>query len=389
MSGGVELARIDFWNSSTKAYYGHVTFTANDTNPTTKIDAYCELGGVTARTTQTVNYTPGATNTFVSHVGGNTSSAITKLPTEDDTGSIEITINCTAFYLDDVMLAIKQFVRNPVAGNYVFSADDGTGEVDANVEIISAGKGPGAALFSNGMWAFKNGPVNEIPNYSGADHWLSFGSGWTPIKGDFNDDGFGDIGLYQDGQWALKYGPVNLIPDFQAADKWVFFGGEVGWTPLVGDFDDDGVDDIALFNAGQLALKYGPVKDILNWKAADKWVAFGAAGWTPVVGDFNNNGTDDIGEYSNGQWALKYGPVKDIGFWPAADKWVLFGSGGWTPVVGDVNNNGVDDIALFQNGQWALKYGPVNLIPDWKAADRWVLFGAGGYVPLVGDFGNS
>jgi len=116
MSGGVEIARIDFWNSSTKAYYGYATFTANDTNPTTKIDAYCELGGVTARTTQTVNYTPGATNTFVSNVGGDTSSVITKLPTENDPGSIEITINCTAFYLDDVMLAIKQFVRNPGCG---------------------------------------------------------------------------------------------------------------------------------------------------------------------------------------------------------------------------------------------------------------------------------
>ncbi|NQE53717.1 hypothetical protein C5S29_08995 [ANME-1 cluster archaeon GoMg3.2] len=79
--GGVEIARVDFWNSSTKAHYGYATITANDTDPTTKVDIHCEFGGATATTTQTVNYNPGATNTFVSNVGGDTSSAIIKLPT--------------------------------------------------------------------------------------------------------------------------------------------------------------------------------------------------------------------------------------------------------------------------------------------------------------------
>jgi hypothetical protein len=124
MSGGVEIARVDFWNSSTKAYYGHAIITANDTNPTTKVDVYCEFGGATATTTQDVDYTPGATNTFVANVGGDTSSAIIKLPTEAADGSIKIRINCTAFLLDAVMTSIQECVRNPLTGgDYVFSAD--------------------------------------------------------------------------------------------------------------------------------------------------------------------------------------------------------------------------------------------------------------------------
>ncbi len=192
MSGGVELARIDFWNSSTKAYYGYATFTANDANPTTTIDAYCELGGVTAHTTQTVDYTPGATNTFESNVGGNTSSVITKLPTEDDTGSIEITINCTAFYLDDVMLAIKQFVRNPGAGDYDFTTDD---EKKATV-TITVPKGHGTTVFRNGWW-FVDTNGNSI-----ADLYYCYGAAvFTPLVGDINNDGLNDKILFKD--WVV------------------------------------------------------------------------------------------------------------------------------------------------------------------------------------------
>ena len=89
-TGGVLIAEVDFWNSSTKAYYGHATITANDTNPTTQVDIYGELGGAAITTTQNVDYAAGATNTFESDVAGDTSSAIIKLPTETLKGSINL-----------------------------------------------------------------------------------------------------------------------------------------------------------------------------------------------------------------------------------------------------------------------------------------------------------
>jgi hypothetical protein len=338
-TGGELIAEVDFWNDSTKAYYGYATIKSNNADPTGQVDIYCEFGGDAITTTQTIDYAAGATNTFESGFPSDTSSAIIKLPTEALDGSIEISITCTAFQLDDVMIAIGQFVRNPAAGIYVFSADDGTGEVDANVEIRRAGAiGP-------------------------------------------------DIAIYQDGWWALKYGPESNIPNFQPADKWLAYGF-AGWTPVVGDFNNDGIDDRAVFQNGWWALKYGPVNLIPLFSFADKWLAYGSAGGTPVVGDFNDNGIDDVAMFQNGWWALKYGPVNAIANSQPADKWLAYGGAG-TPLVGDCNNDGIEDIAIFQNGWWASKYGPVNAIANFQPADHWLAYGAAAGTPLVGDFGRT
>jgi hypothetical protein len=149
MSGGVEIARVDFWNSSTKAYYGHATITSNAANPTTAVDIYCEFGNdVVTTTNKTINYTAGATSTFKSGFPSDTSSAIIKLPTETEGGSIKITINCTAFKLEDVSINIGEFVRNPLAPSdyYPFIADGKTAWVSITAPI---GRG---AVFRNGMW---------------------------------------------------------------------------------------------------------------------------------------------------------------------------------------------------------------------------------------------
>ena len=399
-TGGELIAEVTLWNSSTKAYYGHATITANHADPTTKVDVVCELGGDEIGTTQPLSYVAGTTSTFESGFDCDKSSVIIKLPTGTQEGSINITIDCSdcpgfsgTWRLDDVMIAIEHYVRNPAGGIYVFSADDGTGKEDATVEIVPEGEGPGAALYKDGLWAFKYGPVNEIPNCQNADHWLAYGgAGWTPIKGDFNNDGTGDIAMYKDGWWALKYGPVNAIDDFQPADMWLAYGvlpDITGWTPVVGDFNNDDIDDIALFKNGWWVLIYGPVNLLSDWEIPIKWLAYGTAGWTPVAGDFNNDGIDDIGLHNNGWWALRYGPVDPLSNCPGTSKWLAYGAaGGWKPVVGDANNDGIDDIAIFENGWWALKYGPVNAIADCQPADKWLAYGVAGWTPLVGDFGN-
>jgi hypothetical protein len=192
-TGGVEIARVDFWNKSTKAYYGYGTITANDTNPTTKVDVYCKFGGDIATTTQPVDYTPGATNTFKSGFAGDTSSAIIKLPTKDVGGSINLTINCTDFQLDDVMIAIRQFVRNPLTGgDYVFNANGKTATVS-----ITAPAGY-ATIFRDGGWH-----VDRTGDHI-ADIIFGYGiTGDLPLIVDFNQDGNDDTVIFRDGSWHV------------------------------------------------------------------------------------------------------------------------------------------------------------------------------------------
>jgi hypothetical protein len=250
--------------------------------------------------------------------------------------------------------------------------------------------GDGIALYQNGWWALKYGPVKDIANCQPADKWLAYGtSAGTPVVGDFNNDGIDDIAMYQnDGWWAFKYGPVKDIANCQPADKWLCYGTGAGQA-VIGDFNDDGIDDIGFYqNDGWWAFKYGPVKDIANCQPADKWLRFGVGAGQAVVGNFDNNGIDDIGFYQNdGWWALKYGPVKDIANCQPADKWLRYGVGAGQAVIGDFNDDGTADIGFYQNdGWWALKYGPVNAILNFQPADHWLAYGTGAGTPVVGDF---
>ena len=352
MSGGVELVRIDFWNSSTKAYYGYATFTANDANPTTKIDAYCDLGGVTARTTQDVDYTPGATNTFVSNVGGDTSSVITKLPTEDDNGSIEIMINCTAFYLDDVMFAIKQFVRNPLtAGDYVFTTDDGK---TATV-TIKAPPGGHCAVFRNGNWYV------DTNGDGGANIYFYMGhTGDVPVVGDINQDGSVDTAVIRGRLWYIDT-KGDHIPDM-----WIYYG-LAGDTFLVADFNRDGLDDrIAI--RGRLWYV-----DTNADCVPDMWAYYGQPGDTFLMGDYDRDGRDDLIAIRDRLWYID----TNLDYIP--DVWIFYGLAGDDFVIGDISMDGRTDIAVYRGRLWLVD---TNLD---CIADLWFNFGLAGDDPLTGD----
>ena len=342
MSGGVELVRIDFWNSSTKAYYGYATFTANDTNPTTKIDAYCELGGVTARTTQTVNYTPGATNTFVSHVGGDTSSAITKLPTETVDGSINITINCTAFYLDDVMLAIKQFVRNPsVAKVYDFYADGEVAHVNIHHQplgdITYLKKGPyGAEDYDLYIYTAPT-TIGQQGAYTASDYWSPDGDTRAVATIDIDGDGVDEIaylkkGPYGDEDYDLYiYTAPTAIGEqgtLIATDYWSPDGDTVAITAIGGG------DEIAYLKKGP----YGAEDYDLYFYTAPTFVGdpgtlLAADYWSPD-GDTRAVATIDIGDGDEIAY-LKKGPYGaedyDLYIYTAQAHGTLTASDYWSP----------------------------------------------------------
>jgi hypothetical protein len=354
MSGGVEIARVDFWNSSTKAYYGHAIITANDTNPTTKVDVYCEFGGATATTTQDVDYTPGATNTFVANVGGDTSSAIIKLPTEAADGSIKIRINCTAFLLDAVMTSIQECVRNPLTGgDYVFSADGKAATV-----LIT---GYGGAVRRGIQWILRteNSPLAQVFRAN----WGLAGD--EPVVGDWNGDGVDTIGVRRGNQWILSNSNTN--PNADIRKNWGLATDE----PVVGDWNGDGVDTIGVRRGNQWILSNSntnPNADIRkNW---------GLATDEPVVGDWNNNGIDTIGVRRGNQWILS-----DSNTNPNVDIRKNWGLGTDTPITGDWDSDGQDTIGVFRAGQWILSNSNTNP----SVADRFN-YGMSSDEPVTGDW---
>jgi len=351
-TGGVEIARVDFWNSSTKAYYGYGTITSNIANPTTQVDIHCEFGGATATTTQTVNYNPGATNTFVSNVGGDTSSAIIKLPTETVDGSINITISCTAFYLDDVMIAIKQFVKNPGVGNYDFFADG----VKETVTITTpSGRG---TVFRNGRW-FIDTDGDHVADRS---FWYGLTAD-IPVVGNINqyDEGQDDTIIFRNGKWF-----VDTTGNHVADDG--FWYGIVNDLPVVGDINQDGRDDTVIFRNGKWF-----VDTDYNHVADDEFL-YGPTNYLPVVGDINQDGRDDTVIFKDGNWIFDtdYNHVTDGSFW--------FGLTGDIPLVADIDRDGLDDTAVFRNGKWFVDTNYDHI------ADMGYWYGIAGDDPVMGLF---
>jgi hypothetical protein len=317
---GEEIARLDFFNSSTKAYYGHAIITANDTNSKSNtVDIYWELGGDAITTTQDVYYAPGATTPFESGFGDG-SSAIITLPTEDDEGSIKITINSTAFLLDAVMTDIKQFVRNPwTASDYVFSADG----VDATV-IISAPIGRGA-VFRNGWWfADQNG-----------DLCFKYGiPGDEPVVGDINNDGSDDVAILRNDGWWYVSNAAHSGTDYK------FKYGISGDIPVVGDINNSESEDAAIFRDGWWYVSNA------NHIGTDYKFKYGIADDKPVVGDINNDGIDDVAIFRDGWWYVSN--AEHTG----TDYVFKYGIAGDKPVVGDIRGDGRNDVAILRNGWW-------------------------------------
>jgi hypothetical protein len=181
----------------------------------------------------------------------------------------------------------------------------------------------------------------------------------TPLVGDFNNDGIMDTGVFRSGQWILDYGRDGTV------DRRFFYGLPTD-TPLVGDFNNDGIMDTGVFRSGQWILDYG-MDGTVNSR-----FFYGLPTDTPLVGNFNNDGTMDIGVFRSGQWILDYGMDGTV------NSRFFYGLPTDKPLVGDFNNDGTMDIGVFRSGQWILDYGINGIV------DRRVYYGLPTDIPIVG-----
>jgi len=222
-----------------------------------------------------------------------------------------------------------------------------------------------AARRDNGQWwAARSTGTGIQSRYLG--NWSS--TGWVDVNvGDFNNDGKSDlVGLQENGQ--LWYGIANAAGERIATTYAGKFSNQAtsGWRNfLVGDFDDNDRDDIALQQAsGQwyFGLTNGPDTGSLG---AKRRVIVKGSRWNPTnlsdfhVGDFNGDGIDQITarNLANEWWVQTLdGGVAKTAFFGRWDT-----DTDWTSVIGDFNGDGKSDIgAVGENGAWQVSYSTGN-----------------------------
>ena len=224
-------------------------------------------------------------------------------------------------------------------------------------------------------------------------------------------------GEQDDGKWKL----LTIDGEVREESDQMNLGADDA-VALVGDFNGDGHDEIAIFVAGHW---YVDLNGNGVWDAGDLWILLGTELDYPVVGDWDGDGKDDIGIFGR-KWERDLHRVKlDAGLpdpsnrsrrflenrktmglvsaklrgqdrsrllrrgntgvlrADAVDHVFQFGEDVDTPISGDWNGDGIDQIGTFRAGTWVLDTEGDGRR---KTDELTFEFGAPGDQPIVGDF---
>ena len=187
-----------------------------------------------------------------------------------------------------------------------------------------------------------------------------------PVTGDWNGDGVTDLAVFREGQWYID---LNGDGIWDAGDLWAELG-DVDDLPVSGDWDGDGKIDIGIF---------GPM-----WPNDPRALAV-----EPGLPDRDNEPT---GETKNIPPEAQNAPVgyrlmKRTAQGPTRadviDHVFQMGHERDFPVTGDWNGDGIETIGIFSGGTWTLDD---NGDGRWTPGETMVDFGQPGDLPVVGDW---
>ncbi|MBT8246805.1 MAG: hypothetical protein HKO82_08355 [Acidimicrobiia bacterium] len=137
---------------------------------------------------------------------------------------------------------------------------------------------------TSGVWS--------LPRPNGSTRIFYYGiPGDTPLLGDWDCDGIDTVAMYRPSSGFVYLRNRN---DFGVADE-DFFYGIPDDVPIAGDWDGDGCDTLAIFRPGEGRVY---VSNTLGTRPADFSFLYGFRGDRPFAGDFDGDGTDSIGFFT-------------------------------------------------------------------------------------------
>jgi N-acetylmuramoyl-L-alanine amidase len=201
--------------------------------------------------------------------------------------------------------------------------------------VWTAGGGVQPGWFRNGVWTLRK------PN--GSKLKLTFGAaGDTPVVGDWNGDGITSVGVYRgSGKWLL----TNELTAHPAIDASFTFG-ETGDLPVVGLWP------------GQTQLGIGVVRNNIwslrgSVSAGPAFTTFkyGRIGDLPVAADWDGDGFSTIGLLRGGTtWLLKQHTLSGV-----TTNTFTYGVPGADPSVADWDGNGSVTTSTVRSDHWYVR----------------------------------
>ena len=152
-------------------------------------------------------------------------------------------------------------------------------------------------------WSSLSGPAGA------ADKTIPFGyyPNNIPIAGDWDGDGDDDIGGFYPGNSKFYLYILNLGAESATSYKDVPFGIS-GDKPIIGDWDGDGDDDVGIYREFDPSYSNNLVfyfdLDLSGDQDDLTPTPLGANGDVAVIGDWDNDGDDDVGIYRAGAFLI-------------------------------------------------------------------------------------
>ena len=221
----------------------------------------------------------------------------------------------------------------------------------------------------NGVW---NLDINGNGAWDGplVDQSFRYGAPYdTPIVGDWDGDGKDGIAIFRNatGFWYFDYDLDGTV------DTSFRYGGSTDRI-IAGDWDGDGKDGIAIFrpSTGYWYFDYN-----LDGKI-DTSFRYGGSSDRIIAGDWDGDGKDGIAIFrpSTGYWYFDYNLDGKI------DKFFRYGGSTDRIIAGDWNGDGIDGIGIFRpsTGYWYLDFDTTGSV------DKAFKFGTADVIPVIGEW---